>query len=202
MKPALGDRLSRALPRCDAHRWTQRSAEEMLKVLDQHRAGPRTLLSLAGGALTTHLDPGYRMEIHLMPRLSENAKLAVVLSVAVPAGFLALMAVPVIASNVRESHWHLSNSGAVGPVAFSGDQRILAGAAGGPPWSGTGIRWNVTDQVRPRRLAEFEGGNPTTISPDGRTVATVAFGGQPILWNVTRPRHPARLAGLPAVFNV
>ena len=200
MKPALADRLCRALVGCYPHRWKQRYAAEMLDVLDQHRAGPRTVLSLAGGALTTHLDPGYRMEIRPMPRLSKDATLAVVLSATVLAVLLALVAVPVIAQNISESSWHLSNSGAVGPVAFSGDQRILASAAGGPPWSGTSILWDVTDQALPRRLAEFEGGNPSTISPDGRTVATVAFGGQPILWNVTRPRHPARLATLSAGF--
>jgi hypothetical protein len=33
----------------------------MLEVLDQHQAGSRTVLSLAGGALTAHLDPSYRM---------------------------------------------------------------------------------------------------------------------------------------------
>ena len=159
------------------------------------------MLSLASGAMTTYLDPGYRMEIHPMPRLSKDAKIAVVLSAAVPAALFALVALPAIAQNSRESSWHPSNGGAVGPVAFSRDQRIVAGAADGPPWSGTSILWNVTDQALPRRLAEFEGGNPTTISPDGRTVATVAFGGQPILWNVTRPRHPARLAVLPTDFT-
>lgn len=200
MKPALADRLCRALVGCYPRRWKQRYAAEMLDVLDQHPAGPRTVLSLAGAALTTHLDPGYRTEIRLMPRLSKNAKLAVVMSVAVPAALFALVATPVIAQNISESSWHLSNSGAVGPVAFSGDRRILAGAADGPPWSGTSILWDVTNQALPRRLAEFEGGNPTTISPDGRTVATIAFGGQPILWNVTRPRHPARLAVLSASF--
>src|SRR5262245_15747693 len=38
----------------------------------------------------------------------------------------------------------------------------------------------------------FEGGSPTTISPDGATVATNPGGGRLALWNVTRPRHPAR----------
>ena len=132
--------------------------------------------------------------------MSKDAKLAVVMSVTVPAALIALVAVPAIGQNIRESSWHRSNSGAVGSVAFSGDRRILAGAAGGPPWSGTSILWDVTDQARPRRLAEFEGGDPTTISPDGRTVATSAFGGQPALWNVTRPSHPARLAVLSAGF--
>lgn len=200
MMPALAERLCRALVGCYPHRWRQRYAAEMLDVLDQHRAGSRTVLSLAVGALSTHLEPGYRMEIRPIPRLSKDAKLAVVMSVTVPAALIALVAVPAIGQNIRESSWHRSNSGAVGSVAFSGDRRILAGAAGGPPWSGTSILWDVTDQARPRRLAEFEGGDPTTISPDGRTVATSAFGGQPALWNVTRPSHPARLAVLSAGF--
>jgi WD40 repeat protein len=201
VKPALADRLSRALVGCYPHRWKQRYAAEMLDVLDQHRTGSRTVLSLAGGALTTHLDPGYRMEIRLMPHLSKDVKLALVLFAAVAAVLLAVVAPPVIAQNIRENSWHLSNSGAVGSVAFSRDGSILAGAAGGPPWSGTTILWDVSDQALPRQLAEFEGGDPTTISPDGHTVATVAFGGQPVLWNVTRPRHPARLAVLSAGFD-
>jgi WD40 repeat protein len=200
MKIVLADRLCRALVGRYPRRWKQRYAAEMLDVLDQHRAGSRTVLSLALGALTTHLDPGYRMEIRPMPRLTRDAWMGVGIAVAVPVGLFAIVALPAIAQNSRESSWHLSNSGAVGAVAFSRDRRILAGAADGPPWSGTSILWAVTGQARPRRLAEFEGGDPTTISPDGRTVATVAFGGQPALWNVTRPRHPARLAVLSAGF--
>jgi hypothetical protein len=50
MRPALADRLSRALVGCYPRRWKQRYAQELLDVLDQHRAGPRTVLSLAGGA--------------------------------------------------------------------------------------------------------------------------------------------------------
>jgi hypothetical protein len=56
MNPALADRLSRAVIGCYPRRWKQRYAAEMLDVLDQHRAGPRTVLSLAGGALGSHLD--------------------------------------------------------------------------------------------------------------------------------------------------
>ena len=70
MTPALADRLSRAVVGCYPPRWKQRYAAELLDVLDQHHAGPRTVLSLAGGALSTHLDPDYRMQI----RLSRDAK--------------------------------------------------------------------------------------------------------------------------------
>ena len=89
----------------------------------------------------------------------------------------------------------------MGAIAFSRDQRILVSATSGPPWEATSTLWDVTDQARPRRLSVFEGGSPTTISPDGATVATSAFGGQPALWNVTRPRHPVRLAVLSAGFS-
>lgn len=61
MRPPLAARLSRALVACYPPRWKQRYREEMLEVLDQHQAGPRTVLSLAGGVLTAHLDPSYRM---------------------------------------------------------------------------------------------------------------------------------------------
>jgi hypothetical protein len=54
MKPDLADRLSRAVVGCYPRRWKQRYAAELLDVLDQHHAGPRTVLSLAGGALSTH----------------------------------------------------------------------------------------------------------------------------------------------------
>lgn len=160
MKPALADRLCHALVSWYPRRWKQCYATEMLEVLDQYHAGPRTVLSLAGGALTTHLDPGYRMELRPMPRLSKDAKLAVVLSAVVAAGLIAIVALPAIAQNIRESSWHQSNSGAVASVVFSRDRRILVGAADGPPWSGTSILWDVTDQAQPRRLAEFEGGTP------------------------------------------
>ena len=61
MRPPLAARLSRALVACYPPRWKQRYREEMLDVLDQHQASSRTVLSLAGGALTAHLDPSYRI---------------------------------------------------------------------------------------------------------------------------------------------
>ena len=200
MKRALADRLSRALVGCYPPRWRKRYAAELLDVLDQHRAGPRTVLSLAGGALSTHLDPDYRMEIRPMPRLSKDAWITVACTVAVLVVAFAVMVISQIPRDIRESSWHPSSSGAVGAIAFARDQRLLVSAAGGPPWDATSTLWDVTSRSRPRRLSVFEGGNPVTISPDGRTVATSAFSGQPALWNVTRPRHPARLAVLSAGF--
>jgi WD40 repeat protein len=165
-------------------------------VLDQHRAGPRTVLGLAGGALSTRLDPDYRMRI----RLSRDARRAVAIIAATIVGVLALVILPMIPRAIRESRWQPSSSDSVGAIAFSRDQRILVSATSGPPWEATSTLWDMTDQARPRRLSVFEGGSPATISPDGATVATNASGGQAALsrWNVTRPRHPARLAVLPA----
>jgi WD40 repeat protein len=200
MRPALADRLSRALVGCYPPRWRQRYAAELLDVLDQHRAGPRTVLSLAGGVLSAHLDPSYRMEIRAMPRLGRDTWRFLTIFAVIMVGFAALAVGPAIARSIRESSWHASADGSVGTVAFSRDLRFMVSTAGTTPWGATSTLWDVTDQARPRRLSVFEGGNPITISPDGRTVATSAFSGQPALWNVTRPRHPARLAVLPARF--
>ena len=197
MKPGLADRLSRAVVGCYPRRWKQRYAAELLDVLDQHHARPRTVLSLAGGALSTHLDPDYRMQIRPMPRLSGDAKRAVAV-IAAMTGLAALVILPMAPTAIRESRWQPSSSDRVGAIAFSRDQRILVSATDGPPSEATSTLWDVTDQAWPRRLSVFEGGSPTTISPDGATVATSVFGGQPALWNVTRPRHPARLAVLSA----
>jgi WD40 repeat protein len=200
MRTALADRLSRALVGCYPPRWKQRYADELLDVLDQHRAGPRTVLSLAGGVVSAHLDPSYRMEIHAMPRPGRDTWRQLTIFAVIMVGLAALVAGPAIARNIRESSWHASADGSVGTVAFSRDLRFMVSTAGNTPWAATSTLWDITDQARPRRLSVFEGGNPITISPDGRTVATSAFSGQPALWNVTRPRHPARLAVLPARF--
>jgi WD40 repeat protein len=196
MKPALADRLSRAVVGCYPRRWKQRYAAELLDVLDQHQAGPRTVLSLAGGALSTHLDPDYRMQI----RLSRDARIYIAIFAATIVGVPALVILPMIPRAIRESRWQPSSSDSVAAIAFSRDQRILVSATGGPPWEATSTLWDLTGQARPRRLSVFEGGSPATISPDGATVAANAFGGraQAALWNVTRPQHPARLAVLSA----
>ena len=200
MNPALADRLSRAVVGCYPPRWKQRYAAELLDVLDQHRAGPRTVLSLAGGALSTHLDPDYRMQIRLKPHLSRDAKLYIAIFAAIIVGVPALVILPMIPRAIRESRWEPSSSDSVGAIAFSRDQRILVSATDGPPWEATSTLWDLTGQARPRRLSVFEGGSPATISPDGATVAANAGGGraQAALWNVTRPQHPARLAVLSA----
>lgn len=191
MRPALADRLSRALVGCYPPRWKQRYAAELLDVLDQHRAGPRTVLSLAGGVLSTHLDPDYRIEIRAMPRLGRDTWRSLTIFAVIVAGLAATVVGPAIARSIRESSWQASADGSAGTVAFSRDLRFMVSAVGGPPWAATSTLWDVTDRARPRRLSVFEGGNPITISPDGRTVATSAFSGQPALWNVTRPHHPA-----------
>ncbi len=200
MQRSLADRLSRAVVDCYPRRWKRRYAAELLDVLDQHRAGPRTVLSLAGGALSSHMDPDYRMQVRLIPRLTRDAKLCITSFAVMIVGVPALVILPMAIKDIRESRWEPSHSGSVGAIAFSHDQRLLVSATSGPPWEATSTLWDLTDQARPRRLSEFQGGSPTTISPDGATVATNAGGGHAAvsLWNVTRPGHPTRLAVLPA----
>ena len=61
---------------------------------------------------------------------------------------------------------------------------------------GVDMVWDVTDLSRPRRLSQFEGGQPTALSPDGRTVATIAYSGQTALWNVADHRRPVKMTTL------
>src|SRR5690349_23642110 len=148
MKPTLADRLSRAVVGCYPPRWKQRYAGELLDVLDQHRAGPRTVLSLAGGALSTHLDPDYRMQL----RLSRDAKLGIAFFATIIVGLSALVILPMISKDIRESRWQPSDSDSVAAIAFSRDQRTMVSASNGPPWEATSTLWDITDKARPRRL--------------------------------------------------
>jgi hypothetical protein len=66
---SAADWAARTLVHCYPRRWRQRYGDELLAVLEQHRAGPRTVLNLAVSALSTHLDPAYRMEGVTMARL-------------------------------------------------------------------------------------------------------------------------------------
>jgi WD40 repeat protein len=56
--------------------------------------------------------------------------------------------------------------------------------------------WDVADLSRPKRLSQFEGGQPVALSPDGRTVATITFNGRAAIWNVANPRHPVKMTTL------
>ena len=60
MRPGLAGRLSRALVGWHPRRWRERYHEEMLEVLNQHHPTARTVASLAGSVLSTHVDPAYR----------------------------------------------------------------------------------------------------------------------------------------------
>ena len=66
----------------------------------------------------------------------------------------------------------------------------------GGAMSGMDVVWDVRNPGHPERLSGFEGGQPTALSPDGRTVATVAFHGRAGPWTVASPRHPAELTTL------
>ena len=189
--PSLAAPLSRALVRCYPRRWRQRYADEVLAVLDQHRPRARTVLNLAASAATTHLDPDYRTEGPDMKTLRHAAVIvaAVGLIFGLPFGLF------VHEQNWKDSHWHRGMNGSVNTMSFGPGQRILLTGTSGP-MDGTDTLWNVADPARPRRLAVFEGGSPAALSPDTRTVATINFSGQPVLWNATSRRQPTRLARL------
>ena len=192
-------RLSRFLIRCHPRRWRERYRDELLDVLDQHHAGPRTVLDLAFSALDAHLDPAWRARPALSglrhgvraaaPYAAVTAVLVLVLG-----GFVALKA-------WQESHWNPDSSGGVSAIAFSADQRVMVSATGFDI-NGLDTVWDVADPARPRSLGTFEGGAPTALTPDGRTVATVSFHDQPVLWNITDPARPVKMVTLPGYPDV
>ena len=94
----------------------------------------------------------------------------------------------------------------VSSLAFSLGGRTLA-ACSNDNYSnfgdGAGIiqLWDITDPVRPGRLARFgtsqEGYSSVAFSPDGRTLAAGSLLGTVQLWDVTDLAHPSALRSLP-----
>jgi WD40 repeat protein len=112
--------------------------------------------------------------------------------VAVP---LALILGPVGYRMWQDSYWHPAADEPLETAAFSPHADIMV-TAFGEAIDGTDVVWDITDLRRPQRLSQFEGGQPMTLSPDGRTVATIAYSGQTVLWNVANPRHPVKMTTL------
>ena len=191
--------LSRFLIRCHPRRWRERYGDELLDVLDQHHAGPRTVLDPAFSALDAHLDPAWRARPALSG-LRRGARAAA--PYAAITGVLVLVLGAFVALKVwQENHWHPDSSGGVAAIAFSADRRVMVSAVGFDI-NGLDTVWDVADPARPRSLATFEGGAPTAITPDGRTVATVSFHDQSVLWNITNPARPVKMVTLPGYPDV
>ncbi len=159
MRTGQAGRLPRALVGCHPRRWRERYREEMLDVLDQHQTSARTVLNLAVSVLSTHVDPAYRTEALSLPRLRRAALISVV--IAAP---LALILGPIGYGIWQDDHWHPAADEGLVSAAFSAHAAILV-TAFGVTLDGMDMVWDVTDLSRPRRLSQFEGGQPTTLSP-------------------------------------
>jgi len=190
MRPGLAGRLSRFLVGCHPRRWRERYGEEMLDVLDQHHATARTVASLGASAVSAQLDPAWRTGRLSLPRLRRAA----LISAAIVAP-LALVLAPFGYQVWQDSYWHPAADEPLETAAFSPHTDIMV-TAFGEAIDGTDMVWDVTDLSRPRRLSQFEGGQPMALSPDGRTVATIAYSGQVALWNVADPRRPVKMTTL------
>ena len=194
MRPLLAARLSRALVACFPPRWKQRYREEMLQVLDQHQASPRTVLSLAGGAVSAHLDPGYRTG---RPVIKNNAVRALLIAAAGCMAVIALVYGVFTYTDVNQLigdlAWHPGHAEGDTALVLTPDQRLVATLEGGEPDTAV-VTLMSAGPAGLRQLSWFEGGVTVAIAPDGHLVATSGYGGEAALWNVARPRHPALLA--------
>ncbi len=186
----LAVRLSRALVACYPRRWRQRYRDEMLDVLDQHRTSGRTVLNLAVGALSTHLDPTYRLEGLQVTRVLH--RIGVSAAIVVP--IMALFGAWVVIGSAEDGSWHLGSGGS-DSMAFASGRPLLA-VAGSGPGDGAETLWDVSRPAQPRKLITFEGGAPTAFAPGGRMISTINFINEPVLWNVANLAKPARVATL------
>ena len=178
--------LSRFLVGCHPRRWRERYGVEVLDVLDQHHATARTVLNLWVSAVSAQLDPAYRTDRLSLARLRRAALISA--AIAAP---LALALAPLGYRMWQDSYWHAAADEPLETAAFSPHAGIMV-TAFGEAIDGTDMVWDVTDLSRPHRLSQFEGGQPLALSPDGRTVATIAYSGQTALWNVADPGARSR----------
>ena len=190
MRPGPAGRLSRFLVGCHPRRWRERYGEEMLDVLDQHHATARTAASLWASAVSAQLDPAWRTDRLSLSRLRRAA----LISAAIAAS-LALALAPLGYQVWRDSYWRPAADEPLETAAFSPHTGIMV-TAFGEAIDGTDMVWDVTNLSRPRRLSQFEGGQPLALSPDGRTVATTAYNGETALWNVANRRRPVKMTTL------
>ena len=126
MRPPLAARLSRALVASYPPRWKQRYREEMLEVLDQHKASC-AVLSLASGALTAHLDPSYRMG---RPVIKNKAVRALLIAAAGCMAVIALVYGVFTYTDVNQLIgdlvWHPGHAEGDVALVLTPDQRLLA----------------------------------------------------------------------------
>jgi WD40 repeat protein len=177
------DRLARVAVGLYPRRWRDRYADEVLDVLDQHRAGTRTVVNLALNAAAARLDPAYR-GARMSARLRGNLTVAAVL-ITILAASLGLYAL-----TFREA----TDFGVIGAhdLAYSADEQLIATTSG----AATVRLWDAADPVHPVRRSSFTAGFFLALSPDGHTLAVI--GDAIELWNVTDPAHPERATTLTA----
>ena len=191
MRPGLAGRLSRALVGCHPRRWRERYGEEMLDVLDQHHSDPRTVASLPASVLSTHADPAYRADRLSLSRLRRAALISA--AVAAP---LALVLGPLGYRMWQDTYWHpaadepLENCGVLAAHGHHGHR-----FRGSHRRRGHGVGCHRPEPGR-GACRSSRAASPIALSPEGRTVATIAYNGQAALWNVADPRRPVKMTTL------
>jgi hypothetical protein len=155
MEAGPAGRLSRFLVRCHPRRWRDRYGEEMLEVLDQHQPTARTAASLAASAVSTHLDPAWRTGRLSLTRLRRAALISAAAVAPIVLVFGSLFGY----AAWKDGHWHPAAGEPLDAVAFSPHTPVLVTAFGGAI-DGVDMVWDVTELSRPRRLSQFEGGQP------------------------------------------
>jgi len=188
----LAGRLARLMVSCYPRRWRRRYGDELLALLDEHRARPRTVANLALGALGTHLDPAYRREGITMPgpgsplRTAATVAASVAATVVVLGGLLALQI-----RHEQQTDGVLTADHSAG-LTVSSDTRL--GVTAQADGIGFDIVWRIG--AHPAVLAHVDGGAPVALTPDSRTLLATTPAAV-IVWSLANPAKPARIATMP-----
>jgi hypothetical protein len=182
----LAGRLSRLMVGCYPRRWRRRYRDELLALLEEHQPGPRTVASLALGALGTHLDPAYRREGIAMSGLRDPLRTAA--KVTGLAGVLIAVLGGLLTLDIRHEQQtdgaptaSYTDAVAVSPSTHLG---VTAGA----------LVWRIG--AHPKLLAHFPGRAPLAFAPHGLTVLAASSAGV-TEWSLADPARPVRIATLP-----
>jgi hypothetical protein len=190
----LAGQLSRLMVSCYPRRWRRRYGEELLALLEEHQPSPRTVASLALGALGTHLDPAYRREGITMP--GPGSPLRTAAAVAASFGAVILVFGGLLALEIRheqQTDGVLTADYSAG-LAVSSDTRLgVTAQSSGPGSPGFDLVWRIG--AHPKLLAHFPGAAPLAFAPHGQSLLAASPGGVSE-WSLANPAKPVRIATL------
>jgi hypothetical protein len=190
----LAGRLSRLMVGLYPRRWRRRYGEELLALLEEHPSSPRTVASLALGAVGTHLDPGYRREGIAMSGPGSPLRMAAAVT------GLAAALVVVVGGLLALDVWNEQRTDGVLTSDHSAGLAVSPNTRLGVTTQADGIGFVIVWRIgaHPAVLSHFTAGAPVAFVPGGQTVLATTTTAV-TEWSLANPAKPVRIATLPGL---